>query len=154
MLFRSLVAPREDVGYRFHGSERSNLAKKHKNVFWQNVPGSFQKCHPFLWEVPPVPFRSATRSFQMCPRSFEMCHPFLSEVPPVLLHVPSVLKIYRATRLVNSIHTSHHTSYIIHHFWVRHAKCELGLSSSECKTYIEFQLFPDYIFIYFEFFFR
>ena len=144
-------------------------------VPFRSATRSFEKCHPFLSEVPPVPFRCAPvplrcapvplrcatrsfqkcpRSFEMCPRSFEMCHPFLSEVPPVLLHVPSVLKIYRATRLLNSIHTSHHTSYIIHHFWVRHAKCELGLSSSECKTYIEFQLFPDYIFIYFEFFFR
>ena len=37
MLFRSLVAPREDVWYRFHGSERSNLAKKRKKRV-------FKKC--------------------------------------------------------------------------------------------------------------
>ena len=95
-------------------------------VPFRSATRSFEKCHLFLSEVPPVPFRCAPvplrcapvplrcatrsfqkcpRSFEMCPRSFEMCHPFLSEVPPVLLHVPSVLKIYRATRLLNSIHT-------------------------------------------------
>ena len=35
------------------------------------------KCTPFLSEVPPVPFRSAARSFEKCRLSFEKCrhHP-------------------------------------------------------------------------------
>ena len=57
-------------------------------------PKNTKTCFDKMYRVP---FRSATRSFQMCPRSFEMCprsfemcHPFLSEVPPVLLDVPPV----------------------------------------------------------------
>ena len=42
------------------------------------------KCTGFLSEVPPVPLRSATCSFQKC-------HPFLSDVPPFLWDVPPFL---------------------------------------------------------------
>ena len=59
-------------------------------VPFRSATRSFEKCHPFLSEVPPVPFRCApvplrcapvplrcaTRSFQKCHLSFYMCRRF------------------------------------------------------------------------------